>query len=1373
MSESNIELTEEAKRQLLKLLGVNISPDKEAEYHHIIDDAIRKTSQISVSNTKNLVPHGLLEPVTDSLIEGDIQKQKSTLKLNLEIPEFISKYGAGLFSNTDIRTLNNSQLGKTSIDGFLDYINQIKVDRGSFLTSLLNHNLSGVDSITDNQLEITAKYTDRDKYLKYSLKDVGKDIDVSKIRQVPNTEGVDQYTSNGFIVIGDESQYNFGEKINKYSENDRREINITDEVILPKIRTGEGYLINGQPIFKPNDILVSFNNDGTFKSPTTINLISDIASVGTPSSVKNDSQLGNDGFDGLREAVSNRLNRARKREFWNEYGRFSSLEDAKNDPLGFGGSLLKGQVPLVTLSYEITTLPGFLTAFDLTRRLSGVEIGMSTIPEDTYGNSLSRSYNNVKKTLHNLFPKLVGSADCLDCDTNPNRLTPPHLPKNKTLLRHTSSGQLLNMYNTLSFNKFSPEWLKDPDATDIFGKLIPKPSYNLYIDSDRKYDKRSLLSNVFGLPVAEPPSNYLLDNVDPARRNDSPDGGWLKHGNLSDDFVEYGPNNDGTGVVKGRISTIGIIPNTGEDIFWEYSKDKNKKELTSNIGFANPIINGFDTKEFLLNSNGNMRTSDTFTFNNDSILCSTQKLADRDDIIGDVVRNSTRNYRGLSKGNAVKWPNNDNNKEFCRVWTKDKGYNQISDLVRKGYRGYGRGLMVDTKFTTLDSNGIPIIAPTKQDTVINEYGENVLDPTIAKRYMLSIENLAWKNAKVYLPCGEVGPNGGRIMWFPPYDISFNDNNSVNWTENNFIGRPEPIYTYNNATRAGNLSFSLIVDHPSIVDHINNDYFNTDGSGKKPGELEAFFADCINYPVEELLIKYKQFDTDIITQLSSEINNNTRVLELVLSGKPKIYFDNDLPGNCTIDKSCKQSEGWDVNSFESEYNTYLSRLTTGDVNKTYGHNSWLLNNSGSTNAVNSFFDKTNGTIKTGYDNIQSFILAIRSKLTEIQSSNQDIKGVTVIIPIESNTSYLNQDSKDPKYNEKLSTRRRLTLGNYLTEKIDSGFEGMKIKYVFNSDAKLLKEAAVSNVVDTGVSPTGDKTNLPQYNDETNPISIYSPEAFNFRYAAVDIKSVRIKYVDGSEINLTNGITPERIEQLKVKMEYYNEQYRRLRAGVLQPYSRECEMFEKIKDTDPFIYETLIEKLKYFHPAFHSTTPEGLNSRLTFLLQCGRAGDSISADVAKNTSFGPPPVCVLRVGDFYHTKIIINSINISYDPMTWDMNYEGIGMQPLIAKVDLSFNYVGGSSLGGPINQLQNALSFNYFANTSLYDNRAKLSAEEEQIVSDTIRQKEFDDRMKFVSNGSEINNNTDEELANLNTIENSQSQNNDIEQMPSLMNQDRG
>ena len=82
-------------------------------------------------------------------------------------------------------------------------------------------------------------------------------------------------------------------------------------------------------------------------------------------------------------------------------------------------------------------------------------------------------------------------------------------------------------------------------------------------------------------------------------------------------------------------------------------------------------------------------------------------------------------------------------------------------------------------------------------------------------------------------------------------------------------------------------------------------------------------------------------------------------------------------------------------------------------------------------------------------------------------------------------------------------------------------------------------------------------------------------------------------------------------------------------------------------------------------------------------------------------------MLRVGDFYNTKIIINSLNIQYDNTQWDLNPEGIGVMPMFAKVSITFTFLGGSDLAGPIARLQNAVSFNYYANAGVYDNRAEM------------------------------------------------------------------
>jgi len=1427
MSNSNIQLTEEAKIQIAKLLGFDISPDKMDDYHQILDDAIRKTAALNINNVKNLVPTGLENPVGDFLIEtqiqtqknevtkniqpndlvtyhgrnlidnlfdivedlptrnnvnqikttliddnaitdpqlrGDIKNQKNQilknlseaealqylnsgprqynaffddlqtdgavanvlrnvinsslddfieptktnlLTKNLEIPEFINRYGAGLFQNILIKELSNADTG--SIDFFIDYVTQVQIGRASFLGDLMVNNTPGVDSISNNQIELTNKGKDAEKYIKYTTKDVGKDINLDNIRQVPDTTGSDEYPVEGYFVIGDQSNFNYSEQINKFSSKERIQVDIQNDIQLPNQRTSDGYLINlgdptnsagnsltpfiGQPQFTKNDLTIGFNANGGFVLPYTFNIVSDLASETLPTTVQGDSELGKEGYIFLKQTIQNRIDRAQIKEI---AGRTANSTDAINDPLGAGVALLKGQAPAFTLSYDITTLPGFLTTFDVVRRVSGIDPGISPIPEET---RLGSAINTIKNSINNLFGGNIFGGDKTECDTNPDKLKPPHIPRNKTLLRYTSTGQLFTMYNTLSYNKFSPEWLRDPDTLDLFSTLIPKPKSNLYIDSQRAFSLGQKLGGILGLPVKEPDSNYNLNETDPVRQNDSPtplaNGTTNKiAGKLSDDFVEAEN--------WGRISTIslnsannfGKLVPTYTDIYWQAAEDSDfgksggiriYDNRVDSLGEPLPDQTGE------LPVDGTVEISNNFTFNGDSILCSTQSLANRNDVIGDVVRHQTTRIGSMSKGNAVNvWDKTTFQKtnEYCRVWTKDKGYNEISDLVRKGYTRGARGLMTNVKYTTLDKNGIPIIAPYKNDDELNE--------VTAKRYMLSIENLAWRGAKVFLPCGEIGPNGGRIMWFPPYGINFTDNGTANWTENSFMGRPEPIYTYNNTTRGGTLDFDLVVDHPSIVNHFNSGTeFNPQGYGTKPDELEAFFADCINYPIENLLDKYKTFNATELESLKSLLNKNLATLDLIYSGTPRIYFENDLPGNCTEqtnDENCGPNFKWGVNRFDQEYNTYKSQYIT------YRNNN---SSEADKSEVDKFFDGSNSILQKGYEEINGLINLINSKIIEYIDKGSIVSKVKM--NIETNTSLLNK-----KNNTNLSARRFNTLENYIKTKIENANTGRGIIVEITSTKE--KDAATSNVVEV---PVIDK-NDPNYVDPNNEaISVYSPGAFKFRYAAVKPETIKIVLANDEEIPLGDTLKQETSDVQK-QVDYLEEIKKRLNAGVLQPFNRECEMFEQLQQNSSFLYDSLIEKLRYFHPAFHSTTPEGFNSRLTFLNQCLRPGDSIDTTVVTNTVFGPPPICILRIGDFYHTKIAINSINISYVPL-WDMNYEGIGMQPLTAKVSMSFNYIGGSSLGGPINELQNALSFNFYANTSIYDSRAKLSKEEQDIV----------------------------------------------------------
>jgi hypothetical protein len=184
--------------------------------------------------------------------------------------------------------------------------------------------------------------------------------------------------------------------------------------------------------------------------------------------------------------------------------------------------------------------------------------------------------------------------------------------------------------------------------------------------------------------------------------------------------------------------------------------------------------------------------------------------------------------------------------------------------------------------------------------------------------------------------------------------------------------------------------------------------------------------------------------------------------------------------------------------------------------------------------------------------------------------------------------------------------------------------------------------------------------------------------------------------------------------EVKLEEIVEEVQKtVDDSVVRGYNDEYTFFNELEIHMPFLHNKIKDKIKYFDPAYHSITPEGFNSRLTFLHQCTRQGSTTSASdiyannrTASNLAYGAPPICVLRIGDFYNTKILIDSLQIQYDDTTWDLNDEGIGVMPMIATISIGFKFLGGSDLSGPIARLQNAVSFNYYANTSVYDQRAE-------------------------------------------------------------------
>jgi outer membrane protein OmpA-like peptidoglycan-associated protein len=144
----------------------------------------------------------------------------------------------------------------------------------------------------------------------------------------------------------------------------------------------------------------------------------------------------------------------------------------------------------------------------------------------------------------------------------------------------------------------------------------------------------------------------------------------------------------------------------------------------------------------------------------------------------------------------------------------------------------------------------------------------------------------------------------------------------------------------------------------------------------------------------------------------------------------------------------------------------------------------------------------------------------------------------------------------------------------------------------------------------------------------------------------------------------------------------------------------------------IDNSILEGFEYrdsFRPAYHSQTPYDFHNRLTFLNQLVRPGKTIvgGENYGKNSIFGKMPICVLRLGDFLHTKIAITSIDITYE-QTYDLNPEGHGVQPMIANVSMNFHVLGGQSMQTAVDVLQRAVDTNFYANSTFKNELTKDS-----------------------------------------------------------------
>jgi hypothetical protein len=713
-------------------------------------------------------------------------------------------------------------------------------------------------------------------------------------------------------------------------------------------------------------------------------------------------------------------------------------------------------------------------------------------PTPTVGTAAAGLASSLLQDITSVVSSLVGI---------PPQLTSPF--PSDLLIQYMGSGQQQVLFNNLSYSYYRPDYTVVGTSKN---GILPPVGY-AYVGDDTYEDVRYAMSDFNGTQIRS--SYYLSLMFDP----------------LQAELFQTEKNITQGGKVSGNLTWI-----------------------SNNSDFS---LLGKNNAEWNAQSSQYIESlSGTYSFRGESILNKTQQIlnakpkgTEGKTHVGNVIDQTSRVFREgdryMSRGSAVQYVSSYTKQpsgvEYGRVWTKDRPYMHNSDTMKNS------SLLRKFNDSILDSPYNLNIGPMSNGNKSFENSSNIKNG-VATKYMLSIENLAWKtsNRKGFtysdLPFSERGPNGGRVMWFPPYDIKFNESLSAKWEPNVFLGRTEPVYTYQNAERDGTLSFKIVVDHPSILNVMRDKFFSDKGIFTQE-EIEnyfvSFFAGCEKLDFYSIIRKYTSLD-----------QSDAEAIQQYLQ-----YF-----------KDNKKSDTYYKTKFTQTAGQIVSKAPTSMVS-----------------------------------------------------------------------------------------------------------------------AEVLTTASTGlNVVNTAIQGASVNANT--------GFASYASVAANSTNVSLDIEKETV----------TKAPPTDQLKKL-----------------IMKTLSEDF-YFKQLESTDPIVFSSLKEKLKYFHPGFHSTTPEGLNSRLTFLHQCTRPGDTIpvkSNNVdnsnldARNTTFGPPPICVLRVGDFFNSKVIIKSIQLQYENSLFDLNPEGIGVQPMIADVTMNISFIGGQGLKEPVAQLQNALSFNFYGNTEVYDYRS--------------------------------------------------------------------
>ena len=1122
--------------------------------------------------------------------------------------------------------------------------------------------------------------------------------------------------------------------------------NIIEELNVIPRRANLALYYNGTPYFlSENHNLVSIINNGNYENESELFKFA-------ASYIQDRNQKGP-----VYSRIEQNLLRA-------TLGRVRIL-DALNGNLATATNIVTGKEPLVESNYQITVAKSPVgKGIDFLQTVAGIEFPWVEIP----GDYLSNPNNpiNVRPVQNTEFGKIFQDTtgalgSLLGIQRRPTRERKP----SDLFIEYMGSGQKQTLYDLLSYSKYAPNYTttaRSQNTSRLFNFVdrfaqgtnnllgVEAPNSNAYIGDDRGNDVKYAMNDFNDRPVRSP--YYLSLLFDP----------------IQTELFERKKNIGEGGQISGKLTWISI-------------NSKNK------LG-ANNLE--YDSQRSQLEDS----LSTKFDFRDDSILGYTQDILDSMPTnggearshIANVIDQTTRIFREgtvfLSRGSAIQYKNSfgqETGVEYCRVWTKDRPYISYSDTMKKG------GNIRKFEGTVVSDPWNLNIAPMSNGKKDFNNSSNIFDgykygpdadgnSFYAKKYMFSIENLAWRTSDrsgftvLDLPFCERGPNGGRVMWFPPYDLKVSENNQASWETNKFLGRPEPIYTYSSTERTGQLSFKIVVDHPSILNLLVREEFKDMSDDEADNYINALFAGCENYDFYDLIKRYTTLDKSDVELIQAYLNKGVtpEVIKkfsvvtdnvekpnpnVTTQSEPKksedglqtisLNFSNAIPGVPT-----QSTTPSDYTTLYTDYtNTnnqiiYIDRLTTAISQL----NAKPLNDKLANSDRKILFNSTTGDtsaitsqIVNYFNNLTNNFNAYTTATTNLKTKISEKKAEDIVVNISASASSLDSD----EYNFLLSLRRSYSVMiDFLKRISKDGNTPSTIKWFTDSETNGIFETTkefeyklkdlgwtdYDTTIKIKIQSVGENNTLNKNSGVDNDcwnkdfrsvteLGKYAPISFYCRRAEIGFK-YKIKEEPANPVNPQQEKTTPKtriIESNVITQPQTRKPPIDVMKRIVMKTLSECYYFKKLEEDSPLVFKSLREKLRYFHPGFHSMTPEGLNSRLTFIHQCIRPGDTIpikgrvdDVDVdARNTTFGPPPICILRIGDFYHSKIVIRDVQINYDDAAWDLNPEGIGMQPMLATVTLSINFIGGHGLEEPVSKLQNALSSNFYANTEMYDERS--------------------------------------------------------------------